>query len=524
MTKTNRIHFQSMRDLPFALIALTALASAQGAWAECTVKMVEGKPAYSEGCTDKDKETLKGTGGQKNSQNASSGSGLKKDVSEKISTGDQKGTGGVYGKDIDDTDNQIQTGNIVNQVSTIGAQVTTSVQGQLATQKAATEGTQSAAVKGAAGMSKNTGMMNMMIGAANLWYAWQHKDRMGEHDTNNEQLSENFVKNKASKEIEAEMATANGSHIYNSNKAYARELNAQLEPLRQARDNCLAQASGNNCDEAKKAYEAKAAEIDNLARTTAMDAIKEQTTAREEAKKAMAESLIRGSVGMLNGAAAIATGNQMELAASKLQAMNSGNMPTYTPGQLAGAGDPLGGGTTTITGNGTTTPAAGAASGDTAANNDGGGLGDPYAQQQPGAAPSNTPDVKMTAAGPGGGGGGGGGGMGGANTSPSTGAADGEQQPRMADNGRGAAYEGAGGGGFRGGAAGGGKGGADLSSLLAQFLPKKEDETTKNGIMDYRKRSIASEDSSLLDRNANLFERIHNTYQAKQKSRNVGVN
>ncbi len=442
---------------------------------------------------------------------------LKKQDSQRISN--------TYGQDITNTEQQIETGKIVTQVSTLGGQTATAIRGQLGTQKAAMEGTQSAAMKQGASLSSSTGMINMAVGALNLWYAQQHYKQMGEHDINKEQLKQ-FTNGDAVGVAALETQGSDefaGTTAKISNKAYAREISGKV----QAEDQKLASACatpGAGCEQARAQYYQNIAVINKEADALAKSAINEQSTAYSTAKQAMAQNLITGSVAMLNGAATIAAANQMKSAAQKLQTASTyGNLPTYTPGQITGAGDPLGGGATTITGDGSTA-ATGAASGDTASNSDGtGGLGDPYALPQPAAAPSNTPDVKTTAAGGGAPGGGGGGGMGGANTSPNTGTAEGDPQARMADNGRGASYEGSGGG-FRGGGAGGGKGGADLSSLLAQFLPKKEDETSKNGILDYKKRAIASDDSSLLDRNANLFERIHNTYQAKQKSRTVGVN
>ena len=67
--------------------------------------------------------------------------------------------------------------------------------------------------------------------------------------------------------------------------------------------------------------------------------------------------------------------------------------------------------------------------------------------------------------------------------------------------------------------------GPDLSGLLAQFLPKKEEEKNGNGILDFGgNRGLASEGPiSLLDRNANIFDRIHETYQDKNRRGRVGL-
>jgi len=121
-------------------------------------------------------------------------------------------------------------------------------------------------------------------------------------------------------------------------------------------------------------------------------------------------------------------------------------------------------------------------------------------------------------------GGGGGGGSGGGSTSAATGESN-DAAPRLADNKTGTNYES--GGTFVGGGGGGGKGadgGPDLSGLLAQFLPKKEDELSKNGIMEFGSRGPAGEAPlSLLDKNANIFQRIHETYQDKNRQKAVGM-
>ena len=67
------------------------------------------------------------------------------------------------------------------------------------------------------------------------------------------------------------------------------------------------------------------------------------------------------------------------------------------------------------------------------------------------------------------------------------------------------------------GAGGGSDGGPDLSKLLEQFLPKKED-VAQNGIEQYGARGPASENDSLLSKDTDIFKRIHDAYQEKQFS------
>lgn len=88
-----------------------------------------------------------------------------------------------------------------------------------------------------------------------------------------------------------------------------------------------------------------------------------------------------------------------------------------------------------------------------------------------------------------------------------------------------------------GGGAPGGKGGGkaakeesiDLNGLLAQFLPKSEEDVpNKNGILDFanhaaRAPAAMDENGSYLDKNADLFQRIHETMSEKNRRGHVGI-
>ncbi|MBS1961365.1 MAG: hypothetical protein JST04_04045 [Bdellovibrionales bacterium] len=86
-------------------------------------------------------------------------------------------------------------------------------------------------------------------------------------------------------------------------------------------------------------------------------------------------------------------------------------------------------------------------------------------------------------------------------------------------------------GGAKGGAAGGKGGdgaGVDLNGLLAQFLPKGEDESAHRSILDSvafgGNRNIANEEApSYLDKNADLFQRIHETMSEKNRRGQLGI-
>jgi hypothetical protein len=71
----------------------------------------------------------------------------------------------------------------------------------------------------------------------------------------------------------------------------------------------------------------------------------------------------------------------------------------------------------------------------------------------------------------------------------------------------------------------GAEGGPDLSALLEKFLPKKEDDSKKGGsIMDFANQNGAGEQPySYLDKNANIFQRVSETYRNKQMVGGVAV-
>lgn len=125
-------------------------------------------------------------------------------------------------------------------------------------------------------------------------------------------------------------------------------------------------------------------------------------------------------------------------------------------------------------------------------------------------------------------GGGGGGGLGGGSTGAAT-DGSGEAAPegaKLADMAKNAgAFESAGATFGGGGGSGGGGGAIDLAGMLGQLMPKKDEDEKggKGSILDYGKKGEGDGPMSLLDKNANIFERIHQTYQEKNRKGNVGI-
>ncbi len=94
-----------------------------------------------------------------------------------------------------------------------------------------------------------------------------------------------------------------------------------------------------------------------------------------------------------------------------------------------------------------------------------------------------------------------------------------DPQARLVTNEKGPSYES--GGTFMGARSGAGKGadgGPDLNSLLEKFLPKKDDPSLfQNSILQFGKSTGPDQPLSLLDKNVNIFERVHETYQDENK-------
>jgi hypothetical protein len=151
--------------------------------------------------------------------------------------------------------------------------------------------------------------------------------------------------------------------------------------------------------------------------------------------------------------------------------------------------------------------------------------------------PASLPGGKFKSAengGGGSGGGGGGGGGAGGGTGAGTPATDDPKAQYATEFGTKERYESGGspGAAAKGGAKAGGKedGGIDLNGLLAQFLPKSEEDLgPKNGILDFggfgggRAPANTEEAPSYLDKNADLFQRIHETYTEKNRKGLVGL-
>jgi hypothetical protein len=199
-------------------------------------------------------------------------------------------------------------------------------------------------------------------------------------------------------------------------------------------------------------------------------------------------------------------------------------------------GNPFGDGSTPTI-NGSTDPEVAAAVDESDDTSDlPGSLGDPFNTNiNPGPVANAPPAGGFTDQAPKGGGGAGGaiGGGASAGAPPQTAAASEDPQSRyMAERNRASnRYETggigrglAGGGGGVGGS--GGPIGPDLSALMEKFMGQKaEDAAAGRGILDFGAGGAGAgqQPYSLLDRSANIFDRIHQTYQDKSRRGVVGL-
>lgn len=234
--------------------------------------------------------------------------------------------------------------------------------------------------------------------------------------------------------------------------------------------------------------------------------------------------------------------NKMDDIANQQQALLELSQVQVTPAAVATFA-PYTYNNTTNVNNGTTDNNGGTSSGDEPA------LGGPSGIQGPavdGAVPNEVaalPYSAMKAAGGDGGkpaaaGGGGGGGGGAAGGSPALGQEDRAGGSTLVMNGKNENYDSIGKSkNGAGGAAGattnaGGGDGLDLNSMLAKFLPGAGggEEEANNGILDYAKRepsrapaNEAPAEDMILDRGADLFQRVSATYRDKLEKKEVGI-
>jgi hypothetical protein len=231
-------------------------------------------------------------------------------------------------------------------------------------------------------------------------------------------------------------------------------------------------------------------------------------------------SLLTGVTQGVNATMSLLSAKQLRDAAKNLTTNTNTAIPFVAPPAASGldSGSQTAASNPTITGSGLTSD--GSAAGSAAPTDTAPGLGAPINPNPLGSGVPNGPAAGKFNAdnSPPGGAGGGGLGAAGGGTAPAAATND-DPQAKLAPNDKGNPYET--GGVASGGGGGGGKGaegGPDLNGLLEKFLPKKDEANPANGVVQFGSQAGgADQPFSVLDKNTNIFERVHDTYQDKNR-------
>jgi hypothetical protein len=289
----------------------------------------------------------------------------------------------------------------------------------------------------------------------------------------------------------------------------------------------LGQKAGNNAEAGKKLYQ---------------NAINEQDDYNVKAKTAMVGAIVAGAQHLLQANTARINAKSNEAVANQIRKdanTASQNTFVYNPDQLAPPGTPTGYDPNAMAAmNGTNPDPTGDSGVDPNApdgppladGNDTGAGAEGMDAPKPGAFKAGG----MTAGGAGGGAGGGSGAGGGGGSNGGVAPQEESKAAYASEFGTKERYEsgggisGAGAKGAAKGGSGGTDGGIDLNGLLAQFLPKADDPASQHSILDSvafgGNRHIAGEEApSYLDKDADLFQRIHETMSDKNRRGQLGI-
>lgn len=450
----------------------------------------------------------------------------------------------------------IQAAQMSNMMTQSAGSITAQTMGAQAQMSALQQGTQSAAMEAAAATQKRTGLIQMTTGGLNTLLGTGIVARGYKHTRDGTAIAGDTQTNSSVNALKmTDVNTGNTDatdRLSEGSAGYVAARTAGGISDKAIRNFSMNENSGIQYNEVNRALASNAqtkAEYDNQVRQREHEGManrrqvasqlrqvgnaadSEQKTAASAATAGGMMSMMTGAQQMMSGTFSLIAAAQLEATAKKMKNTVTGGVGNIVapglPGDLSG-GAQTAGGQTSITGDG----AAAAASGDSSdAPADSGNLppslGDGF---NPAGLPSGTPEGpgagKFTAdpksgAAPGGVGSVDGGG----NTSAASEKAE-DNQAKLAQTPAGDRYSS--GGAFSGGGGGFGKGaegGPDLSSLLDKFLPKKDDAAvTGNGSIEFAGQNGNHPETamSVLDKNTDMFARIHDTYQDKARQGFVG--
>ena len=385
--------------------------------------------------------------------------------------------------------------------ATVGEQVAntaTSLSNQLTSSRAAASGKTSEIYSSTAKMERLGASVETTLGTANVGAGAYLLTKISGHQKNSGVFQAELKKQNAT------LTAANKEIRILEPCAYKTKEEAAMLPV------CANWSPRLNAAKAK-------AESSSTAVEQLQIAMKEQASVASEAKQAAAMALTKGGGQLLQAGLTFKAANEMDKAANNMRDAESKSGTVVGTGFNLDADSLAPRGSQVITGNGTTDPAQNPVT-EEDKKKDTADLGSPLGNTAPDGLNSPPPAPgQFVAKDPTGGGGGGGGGIGGASTGAAGSSGEGGGDPKRAEA-TGGSYEtagGGGGGGGRGGAFGGGDKGLDLNGMLAQFLPKKEDEPQGNGIMSFAQRNPASEPDAILGKDANLWKRVENKMKDK---------
>lgn len=410
----------------------------------------------------------------------------------------------------------VDAAKITNQATQVGGSLVVGVSAQSNVQAAAQEGTLSASYEAAAASADKAAKVQTVVGGVNSILGGYQQYRAIQHNRAAGQIQ----RDQAGKKIEEKMLTSGDAQFQSFQEGVQRYDAAIADAAR------LGQPTATLI-EAKNQYVSKST---NAAATAG---IKEQKSQGSDAQMGAFTSMVEGVKQFMGAKTNRDYAKTMRNAAKTLKEVeNPGQVPGFDPFPLPSSG-PYNPSLPNV-GNGDTSPIS--AEDGLADSGDVGEEGSPLGIPAPDISGGDGGLAAGPAPGMPGGGAGGmpmnqgmGGGMpmggGGGGYAPEGNTEAGE--PVAAGNSTAPYSPGGGtyssGGGRGGGGASGDVGMPGFKDLLAQFLPGAEQGGPQNSILDYGAggRGLAST-GSLLDRNADLFQRIHETYQQKHKAGNIG--
>lgn len=448
------------------------------------------------------------------------------------------------------TNQMVQFSNLSNMLTQTTGSIATQTMGQTAQMKAATQNTQAGALQAAGQAQKTTGEIQMGIGSTNavmgayqIWKAYQHEKNAkeiaskGNAEVEQQTADATNLTNVSGTAQKGKLGYMQGNSTLQNNMIDNFKMNDKAVDFQdmQAEKDAADHMTGDGTQKSAaiadlvKQRNKELSRQKNIVQERLSDVSSESASEQRRVQKAAIMggimSMTTGAQQLMSGGFSYSAGEATIKQAQSLANANTNVMSARFAQTLPGTDSKSSTPPTqnAITGNGDT-------SSSTATDNGASPLPSLTPLPigfNPSALPSNLPggpsagSFKVGVENGGGGGGSDGGSGGGGSTSPESAQGTEDQAPSSVPQVGGVEYTGGGSGGAMlssGGGKGKGDNGPDLSALLAQFLPKKGDEDkAPHSILEFGSGKTQEQPFSILDKNANLFERIHEAYQEKSK-------